>query len=316
LYRAGDDSQIVDSLISASQAGKQVVAVVELQARFDEETNIAWARRLEEAGVQVVYGLGRYKTHSKISLVVRSEGSTSVRYCHIGSGNYNSKTAMSYEDVGLFTRDDKIGADVGQLFNYLTGTGEPTSLQKLVVSPRNTRSVLIGLIERQTELGGAGLIRIKTNGLSDPAIIGALYRASQAGVRIDALVRGVCCLRPGVPGVSENITVRSVVGRFLEHSRIYTFGRGDDTNVLIGSPDLMERSLERRIEVLVPIEDPTLVARLVSIIDLVWEDESNSWTLGESGGWERVESGGEWRGFDVQAHFAALSAGEVVSDRR
>ena len=224
LYRTGDDSPIVAALIRASRAGKQVTAVVELQARFDERANIAWARALEEAGVQVIYGLVSLKTHSKISLVVRREGDRIRRYCHVGTGNYNSVTARTYEDLGLLTAASDIGADVGELFNLLTGSGDPPTFRRLVVSPVSTRAFLLAAIEDETRGRGDGRIVLKTNGLTDPGIIDALYRASRAGASIDLIVRGRCCLRPGVRGLSETIRVRSIVGRYLEHSRIFRFG--------------------------------------------------------------------------------------------
>jgi polyphosphate kinase len=292
LYRTGDNSPVVAALVRASQAGKQVTAVVELQARFDERTNIGWARTLEEAGVQVIYGLVTVKTHSKISLVVRREGDEIRRYCHIGSGNYNSETARVFEDVGLFTADPAIGADVGELFNMLTGSGDPPTFRRLAVSPVSTRSHLSDAIAEEAGAGRSGRIVLKTNGLTDPAIIDALYRASQAGASVDLIVRGRCCLRPGLPGLSEGIRVRSIVGRYLEHSRIFRFGGvdGRPLRVGIGSPDLMERNLDRRVEVIVPIDDPDLQMRLVGILDDALRDEANSWELRADGRWIRVSN--------------------------
>jgi polyphosphate kinase len=307
LYRTGDDSPVVAALVRASQAGKQVTAVVELQARFDERTNIGWARTLEEAGVQVIYGLVTLKTHSKISLVVRREGEEIRRYCHIGSGNYNSRTARIFEDLGLFTADPDIGADVGELFNLLTGSGDPPTFRRLVVSPMATRSQLLGAIAAETEASPSGRIVLKTNGLTDPEIIDGLYRASQAGVSVDLIVRGRCCLRPGVPGLSERIRVRSIVGRYLEHSRIFRFGGvdGRPLQMGIGSPDLMERNLDRRVEVIVPIDDPEIQQRLVGILDAALADQANSWLLQPDGGWRRAASpeGIGDPGFDLQHHF-------------
>ncbi len=306
LYRTGDDSPVVAALVRASQAGKQVTAVVELQARFDEQTNIDWARTLEEAGVQVIYGLVTLKTHAKISLVVRREGDQVRRYCHIGSGNYNSETARRYEDLGLLTADPEIGADVGELFNMLTGSGDPPTFRRLVVSPLTTRSVLLAAIEEETAAGAAGRIVLKANGLTDPRIIDALYQASRAGVPVDLIVRGLCCLRPGVPGLSESIRVRSIVGRYLEHSRIFRFGGTDGRplRIYIGSADLMERNLDRRVEVIVPIDDPANQRRLVAILDDALRDEANSWVLGGDGSWTRVAAGGgaEGLGFNLQDH--------------
>ena len=290
LYRTGEDSPVVDSLIRASQAGKQVTAVVELQARFDEQANIAWARALEEAGVQVIYGLVALKTHAKICLVVRREGDAVRRYCHLGTGNYNATTARSYEDLGLFTADPDIGADVGELFNLLSGSGEPPTFRRLLVSPLSTRDGLLEAIERERRAGPDGRIVIKTNGLTDPDVIDALYRASQAGVSVDLVVRGRCCLRPGVPGLSDGIRVRSIVGRYLEHSRVFCFGglAGRPVRVWLGSADLMERNLDRRVEVVVPIVDPGLQRRLAGLLDWALLDQANSWELQSDGRWERV----------------------------
>jgi polyphosphate kinase len=306
LYRTGDNSPVVAALVRASQTGKQVTAVVEIQARFDERTNIGWARTLEEAGVQVIYGLVTLKTHCKITLVVRREGDQIRRYCHIGTGNYNSHTARLYEDVGLLTADPDIGADVGELFNMLTGSGDPPTFRRLVVSPVSTRDQLSASIEAEAEAGPAGRIVLKTNGLTDPGVIDALYRASQAGVSVDLVVRGRCCLRPGVRGLSEGIRVRSIVGRYLEHSRIFRFGGvdGRPLQVAIGSPDLMERNLDRRVEVIVPIDDPGFRRRLVGILDDGLHDEANSWILQPDGRWIRVTPVGEadGLGFNLQDH--------------
>jgi len=290
LYRTGTDSPIVGSLIKASQAGKQVTAVVELQARFDERANIAWARALEEAGVQVVYGLRRIKTHSKMSLVIRREGDHTRRYCHVGSGNYNSVTARTYEDIGLLTADPDIGADVAEVFNLLTGSGSEFVLRRLVVSPLSTRSEVIAAIDAETAAGPQGRIVLKTNGLTDPDVIDALYRASAAGTSVDLVVRGRCSLRPGIAGLSDTIRVRSVVGRFLEHSRIFRFGgdHGRPLRISFGSPDMMERNLDRRVEVIVPVEDPMIQQRLVEVLDAALADRANAWTLGPSGTWTRA----------------------------
>ena len=307
LYRTGDNSPIVSALVRASHAGKQVTAVVELQARFDEKANIGWARTLEEAGVQVIYGLVTLKTHSKISLVVRRHGDQIRRYCHIGSGNYNSNTARIYEDVGLITADPDIGADVGELFNLLTGSGDGSTFRRLVVSPVSTRAHLLSAIEEEAASGRSGRIILKTNGLTDPGIIDALYRASMAGVSVDLIVRGRCSLRPGVPGLSERIRVRSIVGRYLEHSRIFRFGGVDGRRLrmYIGSPDMMERNLDRRVEVIVPIDDGDIQRRLAAILDDALRDEANSWTLRSDGGWVRVapDTGDDSLGFSLQDHF-------------
>jgi polyphosphate kinase len=280
----------VASLIRASKAGKQVTVVVELQARFDERTNIAWARVLEEAGVQVIYGLATLKTHAKLCLVVRREAADVRRYCHIGTGNYNADTARAYEDLGLFTSDPDIGSDVGELFNLLSGSGEPPRFRRLMVSPLTARSGLLDAIDAERRAGPDGRIVIKTNGLTDPAMIDALYRASQAGASVDLVVRGRCCLRPGVPGLSEGIRVRSIVGRYLEHSRVFCFGgpAGRPVRVALGSADLMERNLDRRVEVVVPVDDPTLQRRVAGLLDWALLDQATSWELGPDGRWVRT----------------------------
>ncbi len=317
LYRTGDNSPIVAALVRASQAGKQVTAVVELQARFDERTNIGWARTLEEAGVQVIYGLVTFKTHSKISLVVRRQGEQMRRYCHVGSGNYNSQTARTYEDVGLITADPDIGADVGELFNLLTGSGDPPRFRRLVVSPVSTRAHVLAAIEAEGAAGSAGRIILKTNGLTDPGIIDALYRASLAGASVDLIVRGRCSLRPGVAGLSERIQVRSIVGRYLEHSRIFRFGGegGRPMRVSIGSPDMMERNLDRRVEVIVPVDDPSIQSRLANILDDALRDQANSWRLQSDGSWDRVAPPGGDLGFSLQDH-CQMQALESLRHRR
>ncbi len=299
LYRTGGDSPIVASLIRASENGKQVAAIVELKARFDEEANIGWARALEEAGVHVVYGIVGLKTHSKTALVLRREEDGVRTYCHVGTGNYNSKTARIYEDLGLLTADREIGADVGELFNYLTGFSRHADYRQILVSPITVRKRIKGMIEEQAEAGPAGRIMLKLNGLTDADMIDALYRASGAGVQIDLAIRGLCRLRPGIPELSENIRVRSIVGSFLEHSRIYRFGGapadpeagpGLPLQIYIGSADLMGRNLDRRVEVVVPVHDPELQARLFEILDLVFADETNAWALGSDRRWRRVQN--------------------------
>jgi len=292
LYRTSGDSPIVASLIRAAESGKQVAALVELKARFDEAANIEWAKALEDAGVHVVYGVMGLKTHSKTALVVRREKSGLRRYAHIGTGNYNSRTARVYEDFGILTCDEEITQDVGELFNFLTGFSKQVTYQKLVVSPIDTRSTIISLIDAETRKGVNGLIHIKVNGLTDIAIIDSLYRASQQGATVRLIVRGLCCLRPGVEGLSDNITVRSVVGEFLEHSRVFVFGQLTDVDVLmyIGSADLMERNLDRRIEVLVPIENPRLQASIAETLSLLLSDDTFSWVLGTDRRWRRVVS--------------------------
>lgn len=263
LYRVGKNSPVVNTLLEASRDyGKQVAVLVELKARFDEESNISWARLLEQEGVHVTYGLLGLKTHSKIALVVRKEGDHIRRYMHLGTGNYNHITANLYEDLGMFTCDEEIGADATDLFNYLTGYSSHTEYRKLLVAPVNMRARLESLILQEIELQKSGIqghIIFKMNSLVDKNIICLLYQASQAGVKVELLVRGICCLRPGLPGVSENITVSSIVGRFLEHSRIYYFENGGEQTMLMGSADLMPRNLNQRVEVLFPVEDPEMI---------------------------------------------------------
>ena len=292
LYRTSGDSPIVKALIDAAERGKQVVVLVELKARFDEQANIAWARALEQAGVHVLYGLVGLKTHTKTALVVREEEEGLRRYCHVGSGNYNPKTARLYEDIGLLTSDDDLGADLTHLFNYLTGYGEHVEYRKLLVANATLRTRLNQLILGEAEdPEGAGRIVMKMNSLVDQELIEALYRASSAGVRIDLIVRGICCLRPGVPGLSENIRVRSIVGRYLEHSRIFAFGGRDERHYYIGSADLMPRNLDRRVEAVTPVRDPALKARLQEILDVNLADDRLAWELGPDGGWQKLPPG-------------------------
>ena len=290
LYRTSGDSPIVEALIRAAEQGKQVSALVELKARFDERANIAWARALEEAGVHVVYGLVGFKTHSKTALVVRQEDDGIRRYCHVGTGNYNPKTARLYEDIGLLSADPDLGADLTDLFNFLTGYSRQHQYRKLLLAPTQLRARMVELIERESNGDRPGRIVMKMNNLVDRAVIDALYQASAAGTSIDLIVRGICCLRPGVPGLSENIRVRSIVGRFLEHSRIYAFGDGQEGPVryLIGSADMMPRNLDKRIEVLVPVEAPELQARLGQIIDANLADDVQAWELHGDGHWSKV----------------------------
>ncbi|MCU1462488.1 MAG: polyphosphate kinase 1 [Acidimicrobiales bacterium] len=291
LYRTSGDSPIVKALIEAAERGKQVVALVEVKARFDEQANIAWARALEEAGVHVVYGLLGLKTHTKTCLVVRDEGDGMRRYCHVGTGNYNSKTARIYEDVGLLTADPDIGADLSDLFNYLTGYSRLVRYRKLLVAPITLRDAMLELIrEQRTAPDGTGRIVMKMNSLVDHIMIDALYDASRAGVQVDLIVRGICCLRPGVPGLSDNIRVRSLVGRYLEHSRIFAFGPRGDRRYYIGSADLMPRNLDRRIEAVAPVQDPELQARLQEVLDVNLADDTLAWELGPDGAWQKVKS--------------------------
>ena len=286
LYRTSGDSPIVNALIDAAEAGKQVVALVELKARFDEQANIKWARKLEDAGVHVVYGLIGLKTHCKTCLVVRREGSTIRRYCHIGTGNYNPKTARLYEDVGLLTAAPDIGADLTDLFNSLTGYSRKMSYRNLLVAPYGVRKGIIERIDGEIAAhqdGGNGRIRVKANALVDEQVIDALYRASQAGVRVEVVVRGICALKPGAQGFSENIVVRSILGQFLEHSRIINFRALDQT--FIGSADMMHRNLDRRVEVMAQVKDPRLTAYLEEVFDSAMDPSTRCWELGPEGHW-------------------------------
>ena len=290
VYRTSDDSALVPSLIRASERGKQAVCMVELKARFDEEANIHWAKSLEEAGVHVVYGIPGLKTHVKAIVVARREGDRVREYVHIGTGNYNPATARLYTDLGLFTADEEIGADVAEMFNFLTGYGRPAESRKVLVSPTTMRDRILEEIAATVaahEAGEEARISLKMNSLVDAACIRALYAASSAGVRVDLNVRGICCLRPGVPDVSENIRVVSVVGRFLEHSRIYSFQRGEEARVLMGSADLMPRNLDSRVELVVPVEDPALRAELLDVLERSLADNTNAWELDADGAWTR-----------------------------
>jgi polyphosphate kinase len=290
IYRtAGPESALVRALIKAAEQGKQVVALVELTARFDEQANIERARVLEEAGVHVVYGLVGLKTHAKVLLVVRQEAGGIRRYCHIGTGNYNPKTAMTYEDLGLLTANSDLGADLTDLFNHLTGYSHQVFYRKLLVAPTHVREALLDRIELEAEKGADGRITMKMNALVDAPMIDALYAASQQGVPIDLIVRGICCLRPGVPGLSDTIRVRSIVGRFLEHSRVYRFGADAATaEYLIGSADLMPRNLDRRVEALTPVDDRRLRGRLDEVLDANLADDTLAWELRADGTWRKV----------------------------
>ena len=287
LYRTSSDSVIMNALMEAATRGKQVVALVELKARFDEDRNITWAQRLEEAGVHVVYGVVGLKTHTKVTLVVRREGGVIRRYSHIGTGNYNEQTARIYEDLGLFTCDEGVGADLSFLFNYLTGYSLHPLYRKLLVSPIFTRPRILKLIASQAHPNGR--ITMKMNSLVDSAIIEALYAASAAGAKIDLIVRGICALAPGVEGMSENIRVRSLVGRYLEHSRVYRFGSREDRVYYIGSADLMPRNLDTRVEAMAPIEDPDLRFRIDEIFEVLMADDTLAWELGADGKWVKVK---------------------------
>jgi polyphosphate kinase len=303
LYRtSGPGSPIVRALIRAAESGKQVAALVELKARGDEQANIAWARALEEANVHVVYGLVGLKTHAKVTLVVRREGNRIQNYVHVGTGNYNPSTAHGYEDVSLLTSDPDIGADVTELFNLLTGYSRQHRYRKLLVAPSSLRSGIMQLIEREAKPGGR--IAIKVNNLIDPDIIDGLYAASQAGAEIDLIVRSMCSLRPGVPGLSERIRVRSIVGRFLEHSRIFRFGGGNQPDWYLGSPDLMQRNLDRRVEAVAPVTDPKLCGRLAEIFEIGLADDVLAWELGSDGAWQRVPNE---RGLNSHKRFQELA---------
>ncbi|WP_235954025.1 RNA degradosome polyphosphate kinase [Actinomyces faecalis] len=290
LYRTSGDSPIVDALIEAAEAGKQVVAIVEIKARFDEENNISWARKLERAGVHVVYGMVGLKTHCKLLLVVRQEADGLRRYCHVGTGNYHPKTARGYEDLGLLTTDRDVAQDLTTLFNFLSGYAPRARFRRLLVAPRTVRSGLIERIDREIENKRAGKdawVRLKVNSIIDEKTIDALYRASRAGVPVDVVVRGICGIRAGIPGLSENIRVRSILGRYLEHSRIYAFCNDGDTDLFIGSADLMHRNLDRRVEALVRITDPEMVAHLTWLVTHSASDEVTSWWMEPDGSWTR-----------------------------
>ena len=294
LYRTSGDSPIVNALIDAAEAGKQVVALVEIKARFDEQANIKWARTLEQAGVHVVYGLIGLKTHCKTCLVVRREGSIIRRYCHVGTGNYNGKTARLYEDIGLLTAAPDIGADLTDLFNSLTGYSRKVTYRNLLVAPHGVRKGIIERIDREIEAkrnGAEGRIRLKANALVDEQVIDALYRASRAGVPVDVVVRGICALRPGAAGYSENIRVRSILGRFLEHSRIFHFQAIDE--YWIGSADMMHRNLDRRVEVMAQVKDPKLTYQLNDILESALDPSTRCWELGPDGQWTAAPQAGQ-----------------------
>ncbi|MGK7881745.1 MAG: polyphosphate kinase 1 [Crocosphaera sp.] len=286
LYRTSGDSPIVNALIAAAANGKQVAALVELKARFDEENNIIWARRLEQSGVHVVYGLVGLKTHTKIILIVRKEGQKIRRYVHIGTGNYNPKTAKLYTDLGLLSCREELGADLTDLFNFLTGYSRQKSYRKLLVAPVNMRDRMVSMINREAEHcrnGGSGRIVAKMNSLVDPQMIATLYKASQAGVKIDLIVRGICCLKPGMKGVSDNINVISIIGRFLEHSRIFYFHNRGDEGIYIGSADWMTRNLSRRVEAITPVENPKIAQQLQEILGIMLADNRQAWELQSDG---------------------------------
>jgi polyphosphate kinase len=318
VYRTSDDSPLVPALIDATERGKQAVALVELQARFDERMNIHWAKALEEAGVHVVYGQPALKTHAKCVLVVRREGDGVRNYVHIGTGNYHSATARLYTDFGLFTTDEQIGADVADMFNYLTGYGRPLHYRKVLTAPNQLRDGILAEIERTVAAhseGSPARIAMKMNSLVDGRCIRALYGASQAGVQIDLNVRGICCLRPGLPGVSENIRVVSIVGRLLEHSRIYAFERGGEQTVYIASADLMPRNLDHRVELAVPIEEPELQAELLDSLERAFADNQNAWDLDSEGAWRRLSPKEGEPPRSLQLELAELYATRASSER-
>ncbi|MBA2461750.1 MAG: polyphosphate kinase 1 [Actinobacteria bacterium] len=290
VYRTSGDSPLVPALIECSEDGKQSVCLVELKARFDEHRNIEWSRALEQAGVHVVYGFPDLKVHAKMTLVVRREGDTLRRYVHVGTGNYHAVTARSYEDMSLYTADPEIAADVASLFNYLTGFGRPAHFEKILVAPFGLRARLIERIRAAGQAAAAGKrarIRLKVNALTDEAVIDELYASSQQGARIEIMARSICMLRPGVPGLSENVCVRSIAGRYLEHSRLFSFEIGDSSEFFLGSADLMTRNLDRRIEVLVPVEQQRLRQELTAVFDSAFADNSSSWELTSDGTWHR-----------------------------
>ncbi|MBB3085852.1 RNA degradosome polyphosphate kinase [Geodermatophilus sabuli] len=311
LYRTSGDSPIVTALIEAAEAGKQVVVLVEVKARFDEEANITWARSLERAGCHVVYGLVGLKTHCKTALVVRREGGVIRRYCHIGTGNYNPKTARTYEDLGILTADPRVGADLTDLFNTLTGYSRQTTYRRLMVAPHGVRNGLIERIRREARNAADGRpagIRFKMNSLVDERIIDALYEASDAGVPVELFIRGICSLRPGVPGLSENIRVRSIVGRFLEHSRVLNFRNGGEGEWWIGSADLMHRNLDRRVEVLLQVCDEQAQRLLENVFDQAMADDVRCWELAPDATWTRLE------GRDYQAGLMRLTVAHTNGD--
>jgi polyphosphate kinase len=313
LYRAGHDSPLVDALVAAANAGKDVTVIVELRARFDEEANIELSNRLQEAGAHVMYGVVGYKTHAKLTLVVRREASGIRRYCHLGTGNYHPRTARQYTDYGLFTCDDDIGHDVHELFLQLTSLTQTPKLHRLTQSPFGMHDMVLEKIAREAEHARAGRparVIAKMNALVDPQAIEALYRASRAGVKIELIVRGVCALRPGVPGVSENITVRSIVGRFLEHSRVFYFENGGEPDISCASADWMERNFFRRVEVAFPIRRPEHRARMLRDLEICLKDNCQAWLLQPDGRSERITRGPNERAVNAQAELlAAYAAG-------
>jgi polyphosphate kinase len=318
VYRTSDSSPLVPALIRATEGGKQAVCTVELKARFDERTNIQWALSLEEAGVHVSYGIPSLKTHAKAILIVRREGDRVRHYVHIGTGNYNPKTARLYTDLGIFTTDPEIGADVADVFNFLTGFARPKSFRKLLVAPLTLREGLLEEIRRTAAAHSAerpARIQMKMNALVDPSMIRALYEASRAGVKVDLNIRGICCLRPGVPGVSENIRVVSTLGRFLEHSRVYLFDRGPEVRCYIGSADLMPRNLDHRVEILAPVEDPALLGQVRDVLERCLSDNTFAWELEADGSWRRRVAKGEKRWAQTELMERAARQGQLPLTR-
>jgi polyphosphate kinase len=318
VYRTSDDSPLVPALIDARERGKEAVALVELKARFDERMNIHWAKALEEAGVHVVYGQPALKTHAKCVLVVRKEGDGARNYVHIGTGNYHSATARLYTDFGLFTTDEQIGADVADMFNYLTGYGRPLHYRKVLMAPNHLREGILEQIERTIaahSLQTPARIAMKMNALVDGRCIRALYRASQAGVRVDLNVRGICCLRPGLEGISENIKVVSIVGRLLEHSRVFCFERAGEHTIFIGSADLMGRNLDHRVELATPIEAPELKAQLLDVLERAFADNQNAWELDGEGTWRRRSPAPGEPPRSLQLELAELHARRAAEER-
>lgn len=309
LYRVGTESRIVESLLDGAELGKQVAAMVELKARFDESNNLVWSRALERAGVHVTYGFADLKTHCKLCLIVRREKDGMRQYTHVGTGNYNPSTARIYTDLGLFTADPALAQDVSELFNYLTGFSKQTRYRKLLVAPVNLREGILDRIRREAKLKKEGRIIFKLNALVDPEVIEALYEASKGGVKIDIVARGVCCLRPGVDGMSDSIRVISIVGRFLEHSRVYYFGNGGRADVLMGSADCMRRNLDRRVEVLAPVENPTLINLIRDqILDICLQDNVRAWELDSEGTYHRRTPAKGEKPFDSQLWFMSHPA--------
>lgn len=320
LYRVGSESPVVESLLEAAEQNKQVAAMVELKARFDESNNLIWARSLERAGVHVTYGFRDVKTHAKLCLIVRREASGIVSYAHIGTGNYNPATARLYTDFGLFTDDPEMTQDIAELFNFLTGFSKQTTYRKLLVAPQNLREEIIARIERETKVfkkTGKGRIIFKLNSLVDPEIIDSLYDASQAGVPIDLIVRGICCLKPGVPGLSENLRVISIVGRFLEHSRAYYFENGGAPELYIGSADLMRRNLDRRIEVLAPVRGQDSIEGMRrDVLEICLKDTANAWTMRGDGTYARVVPARGTEPFDSHRWFIQNPTSKLLMSGR